>query len=156
MPATVVAIGLALSAQEQSPVLQGTWTGTSGAKKIYRGAWSATVVEGKPNAAHGSWVLVNDANKIVMQGTWAAEKSARGWQGTWSALVVPDRPPAKAPAGKAPAGKVYSGTWQAATKDSPAKALFEMLQQTLKEEISGSWRSGRNEGNWWLKGMTGG
>jgi hypothetical protein len=138
-------------------VLQGTWTASSGPKKIFRGAWSATVVEGTPNAAHGSWVLANDANKILMQGTWAAEKSARGWQGTWSARVVPDKAPSvKSPTGKTPAGKVYSGTWQAAARESPAKALFEMLQQTLKEEISGSWRSGRNEGHWWLKGSPGG
>ncbi len=145
--AVIVTLTVCAFAQEQPPVLQGTWTGTSGPKKVYRGGWSARVLSGTPNVAQGSWVLVNDANKIVLQGIWAAEKSPRGWHGTWSARIVPEK---LSPRGSA--GKVITGTWQASMKDSSIKSLVEMLLRTLKDDISGSWRSGPHQGNWWLKG----
>ena len=61
----------------------------------------------------------------------------RFWQGTWSARVR--------------SGQVFSGTWQAAVKESEARSLGELLQQTLERQITGSWRSQGLAGNWWLR-----
>jgi hypothetical protein len=32
------------------------------------------------------------------------------------------------------------------------KTFEDMLKQTLEKQVTGSWRSGRMQGNWWLMG----
>jgi hypothetical protein len=130
-------------AQPAPPALRGTWTATAGPKDAYRGKWSAQALPGTPNAAHGSWALLNDAGHIVTEGTWSAQKSAHGWHGTWSAHILLGRPSF---------GRPLSGTWQAQVEDFKGKTFEGMLQRTLERQIAGSWRSGRLQGNWWLKG----
>jgi hypothetical protein len=36
---------------------------------------------------------------------------------------------------------------------SSRKILQDLLKGTLENELPGSWRSGQQEGNWWLKGL---
>jgi hypothetical protein len=137
----ILIFGLILSsgalAQDASPVLDGSWTATAGPNQIFRGAWSAQSSPNNPNAARGSWTLLNDAGEILLQGTWSAQKTAQRWQGTWTAR------PAK--------GQSLSGTWTADAANLNAKSLAEMLKETATKEIAGSWQSGRYQGNWWLK-----
>jgi hypothetical protein len=135
-------------AQPSPPVLRGTWTATAGPKQIFRGKWSAQTLPDTPNAARGSWALLNSADQIVAEGTWSAEKSARGWQGTWSARVQTGR----SSLGRPTLGRPLSGAWQAQMENFKGKTSAEMLQQTLEKQIAGSWRSSRARGNWWLKG----
>jgi hypothetical protein len=125
------------------PVLHGTWTATAGPTQVYRGSWSAQPLPDNPNAVRGSWTLVNGVNQVVLEGTWSAEKSVGGWQGTWSARIL-TRPSSP--------GRLVSGTWQATTGDSSGKTLAEMLQHTMQRQVTGSWRSGRLAGNWSLRG----
>jgi hypothetical protein len=135
-------LGLILSscalAQDASPVLTGSWTATVGPNRIFRGTWSAQSSSKNPNAARGSWTLLNDAGDNIMEGTWSAQKTGQGWEGTWTAR------PAK--------GQVLSGTWSADAANLNAKSFAEMLKKTATKEVAGWWRSGRYEGNWWLKG----
>jgi hypothetical protein len=134
---------IGLAPQQPAGVLQGSWTATAAQNRVYRGQWSGQPLPGRPNAAQGSWIVLNDANRTVLQGTWAAEKSAQGWTGQWSARIATDRQPA---------GTVISGTWQAG-EDLKDASLADMLRRTLDQQLAGSWRSGRLAGNWWLKGM---
>jgi hypothetical protein len=136
---TAVAIVLltSVAATEQAAAaLHGTWTATAGAR-VLRGTWTAEPVRDTANTARGTWQLLNDANQILIDGSWAAQKTPRLWQGTWSARVR--------------SGQVFSGTWQAAVKESEARSLGELLQQTLERQITGSWRSQGLAGNWWLR-----
>ena len=32
------------------------------------------------------------------------------------------------------------------------KTFEDMLKQTLEKQVTGAWRSGRIQGNWWLMG----
>jgi hypothetical protein len=32
------------------------------------------------------------------------------------------------------------------------KTFEEMLNRAMEKQVSGSWRSGRIQGNWWLQG----
>jgi hypothetical protein len=121
---------------QEAPVLQGKWTATTGSR-ILRGAWSGQLLPGRNDAAHGSWTLENDAGDMLMQGTWSAEKSRRGWQGTWTARTAPDR--------------IYSGTWSAFMSGTPAKTFEDMLNATLENDVAGRWRYGSSEGGWWLR-----
>jgi hypothetical protein len=87
--------------------------------------------------AQGSWTLLAETGQILLQGTWSAQKARAGWQGTWTATLH---------------GQSLSGTWTADITDMSGKTFEQMLEWTAKKEIAGSWRSGRYEGNWWLKG----
>lgn len=125
-------------AQPAPPVFRGGWTATTGPTQVLRGRWSAQALPRTPNAAQGSWTLLSDANQIVLEGTWSAQKTAAGWQGTWTA--------------RAADGRSFSGAWKADIAGLRGKTLEEMLKWTAERQIAGSWRSGRYRGNWWLRG----
>lgn len=137
---SVLLVSCAL-AQESRPVLRGVWSATAGAS-AFRGRWWAEINE--PDAASGSWTLLDDSNRIILEGVWSARrlnapaKVAAHWHGTWTA--------------RAGAGRTFSGTWQADLTDFSGKTLEDMLKHTLDQQVSGSWRSGRAQGNWWLQG----
>jgi hypothetical protein len=127
----------AVEAASQSTLqLRGSWRATAGAR-IFQGTWTADVNPNTPNLAQGSWTVI-EGNRIVLRGTWAAEKQRAGWRGSWSALL------ASAPAGSPP----ITGTWQANVKDSSIDTLTEMLQRTAQAQIDGTWRSGQMSGTW--------
>jgi hypothetical protein len=75
---------------------------------------------------------------VVLEGTWSAQKTRLGWHGAWTARTV--------------AGRSFSGTWSADIADLAGRTFEEMLEWTAEKEIAGAWRSGRYQGNWWLKG----
>ena len=124
--------------QEAASVLGGSWTATAGAGKVFRGTWSAETSPQNPDAARGSWTLLNEAGEVLLQGTWSARKTGAGWQGMWTARPMKGQP--------------LSGTWTADPANLDAKSFGEMLKATATKEIAGGWRSGRYQGNWWLKG----
>jgi hypothetical protein len=124
-------------AQQAPPALQGSWIAREGRSRFLRGRWSAQVLPDTKNAARGSWVLFSESNQVVLQGTWSAQKSTKGWRGTWSARIQKSR--------------TVSGTWDAAMADFNGKTFEDMLKRTAEKQIGGSWQSGRDQGNWWLR-----
>jgi len=95
-----------------------------------------------PSGAYG---LGDDSNRIVLEGTWSARRvnapaklTVPHWQGTWTA--------------RAGAGRALSGTWQADLAGFSGKTFEDMLKRTVEQQVSGSWRSGRAQGNWRLQG----
>jgi hypothetical protein len=131
-------VGFSALAQQVSPVLLGSWTATAGPSQIFRGTWSAQTSLHNANRALGSWTLLNEAGDVLLEGTWSAQKTGNGWQGTWTA--------------RATKGQSFSGTWTADAASLNAESLAEMLKSTATKEVTGSWRSGRYQGNWSLKG----
>ena len=126
------------AASQSTLQVRGSWRAAAGAR-IFQGTWTATLNPNTPNLAQGSWTVIA-GNRIVLQGTWAAEKQRAVWRGSWSALV------ASAPAGSPP----MTGTWQANVKDSSIDTLTEMLQRTAETQLDGTWRSGQMSGTWSL------
>ena len=124
-------------AQQVSPVLLGSWMATAGPNQIFRGTWSAQVSLHNPNRAIGSWTLLNEAGDVVLEGTWTAQKTGQRWQGTWTARPMK--------------GQLLSGTWTADAASLTVDSLADMLKSTATKEVTGSWRSGRYQGNWSLK-----
>jgi hypothetical protein len=127
------------SANAQEHTWRGTWMATTGPTHSFRGRWWASLLPHTHSAAYGSWTLLSDTNQILLEGTWSAHKSLRGWQGTWSARVG--------------GGKPFSGTWMSDTTDVRGKTFEDMLKGTLEKQVSGSWQRGRIQGNWWLQGF---
>jgi hypothetical protein len=138
--ALILPLGLAVlaSAQEAPIELRGSWTATAGVNGTFAGTWTAQVSPDKPNSAEGSWALINQAGETLLEGTWAANKTRFGWQGAWSARTL--------------TGQSFSGTWTADITGSNGKSFRQMLEWTLERDILGSWRSGRYQGRWRLKG----
>lgn len=127
---------LCLPALSQQPAtLQGAFTASAG-PGIFRGKWSASISSRTPNTAAGSWILLNERNDIVLQGTWSARKSGTAWQGTWRARVL--------------RGRAYSGSWTASEPGPDSKSFAEMLQAATKKGAVGTWSSGSLAGNWRL------
>jgi len=131
-------LGFCTVAQQTSPILLGSWTATASPNQIFRGTWSAQVSLRTPNRAIGSWTLLNEAGDVLLEGTWSAQKTGKGWQGTWTARTAK--------------GQSFTGTWTADMATQNVESFAEMLKITATKEVAGSWRSGRYQGNWWLKG----
>lgn len=125
-------------AQEASPVFHGSFTATAEPIQAFRGAWSGQALPHRPNEVRGSWALISETDQVVLEGTWSAQKIRSGWQGTWTARTKN--------------GQSLSGTWKADIAESSAKTIEDMLKMTAEKEITGSWRSGRSQGNCRLKG----
>jgi hypothetical protein len=114
---------------------RGSWVATAG-PRTFHGRWWAQLSAKTQDAVTGSWTLLSDSNQILLEGTWSARKSATGWQGTWSARVNSGRP--------------FSGSWSSDLMEG--KTFEDLLKQTIDKQVTGSWRSGRMLGNWWLMG----
>ncbi len=127
------------ASQDAAPVRYGTWTATAGPSQVFRGAWSAETLPHSPNEAQGSWTLVNDANDVIVQGTWAARRTGASWHGTWRA--------------KTAQGQTFRGVWDADLPDAKGDTFAAMLAKTIGKEVAGFWQSGKYQGNWWLKGF---
>jgi len=117
---------------------RGTWIASAGPTKLFRGRWWANFQPKARNNAQGSWTLLSESNQILLEGTWSAQKSPRGWEGTWSARVGE--------------GRAFSGSWSSYVSDVNIKTFEDMLKAVLEKQIGGAWRKGRMQGNWWLQG----
>jgi hypothetical protein len=125
------------SATGHPSILRGSWIATAGPRS-FRGRWSGQLLPNTFNVANGSWTLLSDSNQILLEGTWSAQRTLRTWRGTWSARIA--------------TGRSFSGSWTADVTDPSNKTFGDMLNSTLEKQVSGSWRSGRMQGNWWLQG----
>ena len=122
--------------QKSSQTFRGSWTASAGPTQIFRGAWSAEISAHSSKTARGSWTLTNDANETILEGTWSAQITAQDWQGSWTARTR--------------TGRSLSGFWNADLPDLGRKSLQNMFERTLSKQVAGSWRSGRDQGHWWL------
>jgi len=115
--------------------LKGTWSATTQSGSL-AGRWTA---QADPSGGvTGTWMLQDATGRVLMQGGWAASKSAQAWDGAWRATV----------SGRA--GE-YSGTWTSATSLSPQARLAEMLESALRAVVSGTWKSGPRSGSWSIR-----
>jgi hypothetical protein len=134
-----ISLAATVAAASQSKLqLRGSWRAAAGTR-VLQGTWTADVNPNTPNLAQGSWTVI-EGNRVLLQGTWAAERQRAVWRGAWSALVASgraDSPP-------------ITGTWQANVKDSGIDTLTEMLKRTAQAQIDGTWRRGQMSGNWSL------
>lgn len=134
LPAVLALCAIALS-QHDSSIVQGAFTASAG-RGMYRGKWTARISPRIPNAAAGSWILLNERNDVVLQGTWSARKSGTAWRGTWNARALH--------------GGAYAGAWTASEPGPASKTFAEMLQAAVKSGAAGTWRSRGYGGDWRL------
>jgi hypothetical protein len=119
-------------------IWRGGWVATAGPTRSLRGRWSAQLLPKTLNAAQGAWTLLGDSNQILLEGTWSAQRFLRTWRGTWTARLA--------------SGQSVAGTWSSDLTEIDGKTFEAMLERTIEKQVSGSWKSGRMQGNWWLQG----
>jgi hypothetical protein len=140
---TAIVFAIAMTqAQSPSTAIRGSWSATAGPNQVFQGTWTAELASSDPNAAQGSWMLLNRANQIVAQGTWSAVKAPRAWSGSWEARVLTK--------GGA-TSRLLSGNWSTQIADADVRTLQELLHKTLSDVVSGRWGSGRLAGAWSLR-----
>ena len=127
--------------QQAKPVYRGEWKGSAGPAFMH-GRWAGQADPQNRDLARGSWTLQGEHGDIVLEGTWSARKLARGWRGTWTAHTA--------------AGRSYAGSWSAAAAPLEIKTFADLLQQSLKAEVAGAWRSGQYFGRWQLRAFMAG
>ena len=133
---TILAAGPTFAAE--SPILHGEWAAAVGSSKTLRGQWIGQALPRQPDVMQGSWTLKGSTGRTVLRGTWTAHKTGSEWRGTWSASDQ--------------AGREASGSWNAGALKIEGKNLEGLFLATFKDWVSGSWRSGPQQGAWWLKG----
>lgn len=135
--AAALALGRIARAEPPRPQLSGGWVAKGGAR-VLLGGWSAEIAAETPDAASGSWTMVDDKGNVLTRGTWSANKAKGAWRGAWSARLA--------------SGEVVSGTWAAdASRLKGCKTFGDMLKRGAEVEIAGTWRMGKARGTWWLR-----
>jgi hypothetical protein len=127
--------------QQAKPVYRGEWKGTAGPAFMH-GRWAGQADTRNPDLAGGSWTLQGERGDTILEGTWSARKLARAWRGTWTARTS--------------AGRSYGGSWTAEASGLDIKTFADLLQQTMKAEVAGAWRSGQYFGGWQLRAFMAG
>jgi len=129
-------------AQSPSTAIRGSWSATAGPSQVFQDTWTAEPGSGDPDAAQGTWTLMNRSNQIVAQGTWSAVKTARVWSGSWRARVLTK---------SGATSRLLSGNWRTQIGDADVRTLQELLHKTLSDVVNGTWGSGRLAGAWSLR-----
>ena len=125
--------------QSTATTLRGTWAATVVApSQTLQGTWTAQLDGAEANTASGTWTLLDRSNRTAAQGTWSAIKSASNWSGSWQARIAGNN-------------RLLSGTWRTQPSTSDVKTFRDLLQHTLREQVSGAWVSGALRGAWSLR-----
>jgi len=141
--ATVLCAFLAATVPAQTTsTIHGSWSATAGPNQVLQGTWTAELSPATPNVAQGSWTLLNRSNQTAARGTWSAAKTEKVWSGSWQARVATER---------GAAGRLLSGSWRTEISSADVRSLAELLEHTFREQVSGSWASGRLAGAWSLR-----
>ena len=129
-------------AQSAAPAIRGSWSASAGLNQVFQGTWTAESASSDPDAAQGSWTLLNRSNQILAQGTWSAAKTARVWSGSWQARVLTK---------SGATSRLLSGNWRTQIGDTDVRTLQELLHKASSDVVNGTWRSGRLAGAWSLR-----
>lgn len=114
-----------------------TWLATTNNGRTLGGTWTGTV-NVSTGTASGSWAVVNDANRIILQGAWSAVKYEQEWRGSWRASVTGQ-------------SREYTGTWISEFTLGPNLSFVQLFKQAVNKTTSGTWQSGGQSGSWSIR-----
>jgi hypothetical protein len=115
----------------------GTWIARTSTGRTLAGTWTAAV-NTRTGAVTGTWALSGPNGAAMARGGWSAAKSPSGWTGAWRAAVD----------GR---NTEYAGTWSADLQLAADAPLAEMFARAAQAAVSGTWRAGRQSGQWSIR-----
>ena len=120
-------------ALKEQPKLS-TWSAQSTAGRLFEGGWSVNPVS-SPDKASGTWTLGETSGKVVLRGTWSAQKFSTGWSGTWRAAAEGQR-------------REFAGSWTADFPQARDTDMVELFLAAARDAIRGVWSADGDSGSW--------
>ncbi len=114
-----------------------TWSARSATGRTFEGSWSVDPVS-SPDKASGTWTLGEGLDKVVVSGTWSAQKFSTGWSGTWRAAAEGER-------------RELTGSWTADFPQGRESSMGELFLTAARDAIRGIWSAGDNSGSWAIR-----
>lgn len=114
-----------------------TWSAQSTAGRIFEGGWSVDPAS-SPDKASGTWTLGETSGKVVLRGTWSAQKFSTGWSGTWRAAAEGQR-------------REFTGSWTADFPQPRDTDMVELFLAAARDAIRGIWIAENDSGSWTLQ-----
>lgn len=114
-----------------------TWSARTSDGRSFEGTWSVEVDASSDKVA-GTWILYDGAGKLILHGTWSAQKFSTGWSGVWHASAENRQGD-------------YGGSWTADfphRRDAPFGEIFEAAAH---DAIRGIWNGGDLFGSWLIR-----
>jgi hypothetical protein len=114
-----------------------TWSARTSNGRGFEGTWSVEA-EASSDKVVGTWTLYDGAGKLILHGTWSAQKFSTGWSGIWHASTENRQGD-------------YGGSW---TTDFPHRrdARFgEIFEAAAHDAIRGIWNAGDLSGSWLIR-----
>ena len=114
-----------------------TWSARNTAGRTLEGSWTVESASSADRAS-GTWTLGESIDKIVLRGTWSAQKFSTGWSGTWRATLEGQK-------------REFTGSWTADFPQARENAIAELFLTAARDAILGIWSAGGDSGSWSLR-----
>ena len=114
-----------------------TWSAHTAAGQVFEGNWTVDPAASADKAS-GTWTLGEGGNKVLLRGTWSAQKFSTGWSGTWRAAVENQR-------------REFTGSWTADFPQARETSITELFVTAARDAIRGIWSAGNDSGNWAIR-----
>jgi hypothetical protein len=116
-----------------------TWSARTVTGRTFEGNWSVDPAS-SPDKASGTWTLGEGIDKLVVSGTWSAQKFSTGWSGTWRAASEGQR-------------REFSGSWTADFPQGREASMGELFLTAARDAIRGIWSAGDDSGSWAIRAV---
>jgi hypothetical protein len=114
-----------------------TWSARTSNGRDFEGTWSVEADASNDKVA-GTWTLYDGTGKLILHGTWSAQKFSTGWSGIWHAN-------AENPQGD------YGGSWTADFPHRREARFGEIFEAAVRNAIRGIWNAGDLSGSWQIR-----
>jgi hypothetical protein len=121
----------------KQPSQRSTWSARTTAGRTFEGSWTVEPASAADKAS-GTWTLGEDIDKIVVRGTWSAQKFSTGWSGTWRATLEGQK-------------REFTGSWTADFPQARETAIVELFLTAARDAIRGVWSGDGDSGSWSLR-----
>lgn len=111
-----------------------SWSAQTATGRIFEGGWSVDPVS-SPDKASGTWTLGEAFGKVLLRGTWSAQKFSTGWSGTWRAAAEGQR-------------REFTGSWTADFPQARDTNMVELFMAAARDAIRGIWSADGDSGSW--------
>jgi hypothetical protein len=114
-----------------------TWNARTVAGRTFEGSWTVEPAASADKAS-GTWTLGEGSDKIILRGTWSAQKFSTGWSGTWRAAVEGQK-------------RELTGSWTADFPQAREASIGELFSTVARDAIRGIWSGDNDSGSWSLR-----
>jgi Bacterial SH3 domain len=121
----------------KEPLQRSTWSARTTGGHTFEGSWTVEPASSADKAS-GTWTLGEGLDKIVVRGTWSAQKFSTGWSGTWKATLEGQK-------------REFTGSWTADFPQARETSIGELFATAARDAMRGIWSADGDSGSWFLR-----